>query len=305
MALPFILENISMHINAIPPLRLPSIGMSSTDARGNLVVPDFSRKDKQNDDFFDRCLAGLLSMHGMFRIYLDHSVPAVSDRLNQNVSLESVLEHFRSNDKMIIHCEVFRLLSVIRDAAASRDSRMTISEKGFYLSHLRGSKETYLKADCEFVEKLLVLAIIMVRMDNRGGEYSLGLLRSIYRDLQQTINLFSNGTNSTLSPLSSEALYLCPNRCRVQQPLFTIHNDMIQIKRLNHSFFDNPSTAPEYFIIFKGRQYVIPDEVLVENEKISVHEVSKWMYNPEILECMRQVKSFITLNTSSTSAAVK
>ncbi|MFW5775553.1 MAG: hypothetical protein ACOCW2_04610 [Chitinivibrionales bacterium] len=301
MALSFIHKSLSMHINALPSLRLAAIGMISTDARGNLIVPDFSGTEKQPNDFYDRCLAGLLSLHGIYSIYLEHSVPQITTRLRQNSSLAALLEHFRADDKMTIHGEVLRLLCAVRDAAASPTSRVTISEKGLYLSHVQNGREIYLKADSAFVEKLLVLTIMLVQLDNRGGEYSLGLLRTFYNDLQKTINLFNNAHNSTLSPLSANALCLSPNRCRVQQPLFTMQDNRISIERLTHSFFSNSSTAPEYFIIVKGRQFVIPDEALVQNNSISMHDLSVWHYNSEIVDCMRQVKSFITLVAETVS----
>ncbi|MFP4418507.1 MAG: hypothetical protein ACOC4C_01830 [Fibrobacterota bacterium] len=295
MALSLIQQNLSMHIRALPSLRLPAIGMISTDARGNLIVPDFSGTEKQPDDFYDRCLASLLSLHGIYRIYLEHSVPAIAERFNQISTQESLPAQFRSDDKMTIHCEVYRLLNVIRDAAANNISRISISEKGLYISYVQGNRETYLKTDSEFVEKLLVLTIILIRLDNRAGEYSLGLLRSYYNELQQTINLFNHGNNSSLSPLSEKGTNLHPNRCRVQQPWFTIEGNRLSVGRLKHSFFRNPSVAPEYFIIVKGRQYVIPDEALVSDQSLSIYDLSKWQYNPEILDCMRQVKTFVTL----------
>ena len=221
----------------------------------------------------------------LFDAYLENKYdiqPGVSFRQKYN-RLE------RDTNQEIIEKECYRLMKTIRNGFVHNISAITSIDDLFHFNYTSPQGTVFnLDISSDKLELLYSIIILLVkgRYDiNTKGHFE-NVICTMYNDLKKHVDISGKFTDDgdkgegtddsfNLIAISSDIHFNTIVRYPVQNPSYEIDNDRrVIIKSIYNPGYDWYSA--DYCIEYSNKKYIIPQEILDEENSIDISDLSEW-----------------------------
>ncbi|AST97677.1 hypothetical protein [Shouchella clausii] len=190
-----------------------------------------------------------------------------------------------SNDQEIILKECYRILKLLRNASAHNKNSISYNDEFVCVSYQFGGKDYKLKIK-KYGLELIYSCLLKIYLDfdkMLPNEYRTGLARTYYDDILENISLFSDDEDTNLMSISQENLRIKRNvRYRIKKPEIEELNELNGLRIITTYASNEEIMARDEFLIeYKNKAYLVPAEVLDNDNKIQISELKKWVYSGE------------------------
>jgi len=262
---------------------LEDCGMSIRYPEIRHVEIDSTGKRTVNMTF--SCLAGrrvsieqnqqmkFLMMFALFDLHIDSNHPQLEGK-SFSQKYKSLP---RENDYNLILRELYRVSKVIRNSLVHNPSSFKILNG--YLDVNYSFKETNfrVKISLDSLNSFYTSLVMYIKGDLGKGNYFLGILRSIYREILEGMSEFADEFEYVLCTPSGGLEILPHVREVILKPEYIITNDYLQIKV-------NETRAPEwqgtdFYLVHEEKDILVPKEALDQELKINRRALlDDWKY---------------------------
>jgi len=264
-------------------MMLEDIGMS-------VKYPDIRHVKVNEDGGFNRhlsfcCMTGtrvsieqnqqmkFMMMFTLLDFYIDSNYPDLEGK-----SFAKKYKNLPSeSDFDLMLRELFRIAKVIRNSLVHNPSSFKISDGNLDISYQFRETDFVVKMSVDALSSFYTSLVMYTKGDLGKGNYFLGVMRSIYKNILDGIFCFSDEFNRELNT-PSIGLKIKPHVREIfMNPEYVIKGSQVHMKVANIA-------APEwqgsdFYIEYNGNEVLVPMEALGEDLNIDEAELMKsWKY---------------------------
>ncbi len=192
-----------------------------------------------------------------------------------------------TKDNEIIFKEIYRIFKIIRNATIhSRNSITTLADKIQIQYTFKGThKDTQFIFNCDIntINLIYSYLILYVELDGISTPYYDSLFRSYYDKIKSGITDFNDefGDRLSLGLISSRLRLKINVRYIINNPdvEFDQENDLVKFNRYKVDEGYEEYYGADYYVNYNNLKYLIPDELLGDNEYLPIHSFLEWEYS--------------------------
>ncbi len=215
--------------------------------------------------------------------YIDKNFPCFEGKyyLEKYNSLE------KSNDSEIIFAEIYRCMVIIRNSTTHNKSFIQENNgKTSYKSYNKAQTEYYEIRISNFALSILFLYIyLIVKTKDFNSFYYMGIYRQLYDVIKNDI-IIKDKKGDSLDNIQDGLKLNINQRCTIMNTIYHINHSVIKIERYKKC----GATGFDYYFKHEENEYLIPDEVLDENDNLLLNDLENWIYPTNHLFYERKIK---------------